>query len=151
MPDSFSVVRQAHRICAAYYQQILPVLNETAQKLEATFVCWENWSYEKLSPRKNPLDTYSTWKWAFLPAMDMSFVFSFQQAPGTPSAGKDFVLDFRLITDSELSIEYGCKKQEVEPVATELLVSAEDAKSYLQVYLFSSATETNTYEYPKEM
>lgn len=151
MSDSFSGVRQAHRICAAYYQQLLPVLNETAQKLETTFVCWENWSYEKLTARKNPLDTYSTWKWAFIPAMDISFVFSHQQEPGTPPAGKDFVLDFRLITDSELSVDYGFKDQEEEPVATELTVSAENAKSYLHVYLFSCATESNAYDSPKEM
>lgn len=28
--DPFAQVRQAHRICGAYYQQILPMINEVA-------------------------------------------------------------------------------------------------------------------------
>lgn len=35
--DPFAQVRQAHRICGAYYQQILPMINEVAQKIETSF------------------------------------------------------------------------------------------------------------------
>lgn len=38
MTDPFSVVRQAHRICAAYYQQILPLIYATAQDMNTTFI-----------------------------------------------------------------------------------------------------------------
>ncbi len=45
MSDPFSVVRQAHRICAAYYQQMLPLINETAYRLGAEFFRRDHWSF----------------------------------------------------------------------------------------------------------
>ncbi|WP_373226449.1 hypothetical protein [Enterobacter cloacae complex sp. ESBL7] len=154
MSDSFSVVRQAHRICAAYYQQILPVINETAQRLETTFVCWKVWGSDNLpSKRKNPLDPLMYWKWSFLPAMDISFVFSYQQERGTQPSGEDFVLDFRLVTDSEFRMEQFPESYDPheEPLATELLVSTKDSTSYLNVYLFSVTKDTKTYESPYKL
>ena len=151
MHDPFTQVRQAHRICGAYYQQILPMLNEVAQKIGASFLLWETWSFRK-PPRRgaNPLDS---WKWDYLPMMDVSFVFSKQEQPGTPMAPTDYVLDFRLVTDNELEssqrvLQYG---EDEEPLATKLNVSAEEAKSYLNVYLFSAAKNDAIYASPEDM
>lgn len=108
MPDPFKVVGQAHRICAAYYQQILPLLNETAQKLDTTFVYWDTWSFCK-PPQRNK-SPFESWKWDFLPVMDLSFVFSRQKSPGAAMSCDDFVLEFKLLTDSELSWEQRVKQ-----------------------------------------
>jgi hypothetical protein len=45
--DPFAQVRQAHRICGAYYQQILPMINEVAQKMGTSFLLWDTWSFSK--------------------------------------------------------------------------------------------------------
>lgn len=149
--DPFAQVRQAHRICGAYYQQILPMLNEVAQKVGASFLLWDTWSFSK-PPRRgaNPLDS---WKWDYLPMMDVSFVFSKQEQPGTPMAPTDYVLDFKLVTDSELEygqrvLQYG---EDEEPLATKLKVPAEEAKSYLNVYLFSAVNKDAMYASPEDM
>lgn len=149
--DPFAQVRQAHRICGAYYQQILPMINEIAQKMGTSFLLWNTWSFSK-PPRRgaNPLES---WTWDYLPMMDVSFVFSKQEQPNTPMAISDYVLDFKLVTDSEL--EY---KQRVlmypkdeEPLATKLKTSVEEAKSYLNIYLFSAVNDDATYSSPEEM
>jgi hypothetical protein len=151
MSDPFSVVRQAHRICAAYYQQIFPLLNETAQKLDTTFLYWDTWSFCKPpQSNKNPLES---WKWDYLPALDFSVVFSRQKNPTAPMTCDDFVLDFNLITDSELESERREKQygKNEEPVATDLKVTVESAESYLRVFLFSATTNEGIYDSPYDL
>lgn len=58
----------------------------------------------------------------------------------------DYVLDFKLVTDSELEhhqrvLQYGKEK---EPIATQLKKSATESESYLNVYLFSRANNNLT-------
>lgn len=149
--DPFAQVRQAHRICGAYYQQILPLINEVAQKMGTSFLLWDTWSFN-LPPRRrvNPLES---WKWDYLPMMDVSFVFSKQEQPSTPMATTDYVLDFKLVTDSELEhhqrvLQY---TQDEEPLATKLKTPVEKAKSYLNVYLFSVMNDDAAYSSPEEM
>lgn len=148
--DPFAQVRQAHRICGAYYQQILPMINEAAQKSGTSFLLWEVWSFNKPpNKRTNPLET---WKWNYLPMLNVSFVFSKQQQANTAMTPGDYVLDFKLVTDSELEyhqreLQYGAE----EPVATTLAISAEEAKSYLNVSLFSPVNNDDSYASPEDM
>ncbi|HDT6064048.1 hypothetical protein [Enterobacter kobei] len=149
--DPFAQVRQAHRICGAYYQQILPMINEVAQKMGTSFLLWDTWSFSK-PPRRgaNPLDS---WTWDYLPMMDVSFVFSKQEQPNSPMAISDYVLDFKLVTDSELEYEQRVLMypKDEEPLATKLKTSVEEAKSYLNIYLFSAVNDDATYSSPEEM
>lgn len=147
MSDPFSVVRQAHRICAAYYQQILPLLNETAHRLDTVFVQWDTWSFN-LPPQRNK-NPFNSWEWDFLPIMDLSFVFSRQQEPGAAMGTEDFVIDFKLVTDSELSWEQRAKHygENEKPIASALKTAPEDAESYLCVYLFA-ADKKGVYDSP---
>lgn len=149
--DPFAQVRQAHRICGAYYQQILPMFNEVAQKMGTSFLLWDTWSFSK-PPRRgaNPLES---WTWDYLPMIDVSFVFSKQEQPNSPMAIRDYVLDFKLVTDSELEYEQRLLmySKDEEPLATKLKTSVEEAKSYLNIYLFSAVNDDATYSSPEEM
>lgn len=149
--DPFAQVRQAHRICGAYYQQILPMINEVALKLGTSFLHWDTWSFSK--PPRSRVNPLESWKWDYLPMIDVSFVFCRQEQPNSPMAIRDFVLDFKLVTDSEL--EYDRRvlmyPKDEEPLATKLKTSAEDAQSYLNIYLFSIVKADATYSSPKEM
>lgn len=149
--DPFFQVRQAHRICGAYYQQILPMINEVAQKMGTSFLLWDTWSFSK-PPRRgaNPLEN---WAWDYLPIMDVSFVFSQQEQPDLPMRISDYVLDFKLVTDSELEYDQRVLMypKDEEPLATKLKKSAEEAKSYLNIYLFSAVNDDARYSSPEEM
>jgi len=151
MHDPFTQVRQAHRICGAYYQQILPLINEVAQKLGTSFLLWETWSFSKPPRRRaNPLES---WKWDYLPMLDVSFVFSKQEQPNSPMIKSDYVIDFKLVTDSALEYDQRVlmHHKDEEPLATKLKTSAEEAKSYLNIYLFSAVNDDATYSSPEEM
>jgi len=149
--DPFMQVRQAHRICGAYYQHILPMINEVAQRVETSFLLWKVWGFNKPPNRKtNPLES---WKWDYMPMLDVSFVFSSQVQPDTPLTPTDYILDFKLVTDSELEyrqreLQYG---KDEEPLATKLKTAAEEATSYLNIYLFSAVHHDNTYTSAEEM
>lgn len=148
--DPFAQVRQAHRICAAYYKQVLPMLDIAAQNVGTAFLCWDTWSFCKPPGRRvNPLET---WAWDYLPMMDVSFVFASSQQPGSALTTADFVLDFKLVTDSELEADqrvahYG-KKQ--EPLATQLKTAVESAETYLNIYLFAPVSNS-TYTSAEQM
>ncbi|WP_052130613.1 hypothetical protein [Erwinia typographi] len=149
--DPFAQVRQAHRICGAYYQQILPMLNEVAQKMGTSFLLWDTWSFSKPPRRRsNPLES---WRWDYLPMMDVSFVFSKQEQPNSPMSISDYVLDFKLVTDSELEYDQRVLMypKDEEPLATKLKTPAEETKSYLNIYLFSAVNDDATYSSPEEM
>ena len=146
MSDPFSVVRQAHRICAAYYQQILPLINETAFRLDAKFFRRAHCSFSP-PPQRNS-NPFTCWEWDFLPLMDASFVFAHQQT-ASKMGSEDFVVDFRLVTDSELAWEqrneqYG---ENERPLASALKTAPENAASFLEIYLFA-ACKKGIYDSP---
>ncbi|TKV10122.1 hypothetical protein [Citrobacter sp. wls619] len=149
--DPFAQVRQAHRICGAYYQQILPMINEVAQKIETSFLLWDTWSFNK-PPRRgmNPLES---WKWDYLPMMDVSFVFGKQKQPSLPMLMTDYVIDFKLVTDSELEYHRRTSQypKDEEPLATRLKTPVDKSQSYLNIYLFSAANNDTPYSSPEEM
>ena len=62
----------------------------------------------------------------------------------------DYVLDFKLVTDSELLYEQRLKQygKDNEPLATALEISAQEAKSYLCIYLFSPTRNDAAYDAP---
>lgn len=63
------------------------------------------------------------------------------------------MLDFKLVTDSELEYEQRVLMypKDEEPLATKLKTSVEEAKSYLNIYLFSAVNDDATYSSPEEM
>ncbi|MCC8380341.1 hypothetical protein [Xenorhabdus sp. PB30.3] len=143
--DKFSQVRQAHRICAAFYQYIFPMLNQVTENLGMDFIKWEKWSFKKLSRQStNPL---TTWSWNSLPMMDVSFVFGKKTTNGTILTPEDFVLDLSLIIDHEL--EYSTRienyGENVEPDACKLKLNAEESESYIAIYLFSLIKKNKNY------
>lgn len=149
--DPFAQVRLAHRICGAYYQQILPMINEVAQKMGTSFLVWDTCSFSK--PPRSGVNPLETWTWDYLPMMDVSFVFSKQEQPNSPMTASDYVLDFKLVTDSELEHHQRVLKypEDEEPLATKLKTPAEEAKSYLNIYLFSAVNDDATFSSPEEL
>ncbi|MFJ5451622.1 hypothetical protein ACIPT4_01040 [Pectobacterium jejuense] len=134
--ESLQQVRQAHRICAGFYQQVLPRIERVRELMDVQFLQWNPISFNSLpSSAKSPLNTY--WVWNFLPLMDTSFTF-LKKSESRYFCPDDYILDIRLITDGELEWEYREKTyMKQEPDACELKKTAAQAESYLAIYLFS--------------
>lgn len=140
--DSLQQVRQAHRICAGFYQQVLPRIERVRELMDVQFLQWVPISFSPSPPKGvSPLNSY--WGWNFLPLMDTSFTF-FKKSASLPRyfSPNDYILDIRLITDSEL--ECGRREEtymKQEPDACKLEKTAAQAESYLAIYLFSSSRQ----------
>ncbi|MCA6952104.1 hypothetical protein [Pectobacterium polaris] len=135
--ESLQQVRQAHRICAGFYQQVLPRIERVRELMDVQFIQWIPISFGP-SPSKG-VSPFKFWGWNFLPLMDTSFTF-FKKSASLPRyfSPNDYILDIRLITDSEL--ESGRREEtymKQEPDACKLEKTAEQAESYLEIYLFS--------------
>ncbi|MGQ7745156.1 hypothetical protein ACUNDQ_13190 [Pectobacterium brasiliense] len=135
--NSLQQVRQAHRICAGFYQQVLPRIERVRELMDVQFLQWIPISFDP-SPSKG-VSPFKYWGWNFLPLMDTSFTF-FKKSASLPRyfSPNDYILDIRLITDSEL--ECGRREEtymKQEPDACKLEKTAEQAESYLAIYLFS--------------
>ncbi|MFJ5365749.1 hypothetical protein ACIPR9_11625 [Pectobacterium punjabense] len=137
--DSLQQVRQAHRICAGFYQQILPRVERVKELMGVKFVQWKPSSFYPLQSKTvNPL---KNWGWRFLPLIDTSFTF-LKKSVSHYFCTNDYILDIRLIIDSEL--EWAHREETYmnqEPDACELKGSVEQSESYLAVYLFSATRQ----------
>lgn len=71
--DLVKQVQVAHRLAAGFYQRILPILDEIANKLDLEFVAWE--PLETELPKKNR-QPGSLWAWDFLPMYCSEFGYS---------------------------------------------------------------------------
>ncbi|PKX83630.1 hypothetical protein A0G02_08830 [Pectobacterium peruviense] len=133
--DSLQQVRQAHRICAGFYQQVLPRIERVQELMDMRFLQWNSISFDS-SPSKS-VSPFKCWKWDFLPLMDTSFTF-IKKSASRYFCPDDYILDIRLITDSELEWKH---REEVyseqEPDACKLNDTVEKSESYLAIYLFS--------------
>ncbi|GKX47583.1 hypothetical protein [Pectobacterium carotovorum] len=133
--DSLQQVRQAHRICAGFYQQVLPRIERVQELMDIRFLQWNSISFES-SPSKS-VSPFKCWKWDFLPLMDTSFTF-IKKSESRYFCPNDYILDIRLITDSELEWKHRENVySEQEPDACKLNDTVEQSESYLAIYLFS--------------
>ncbi|WP_113626597.1 hypothetical protein [Pectobacterium peruviense] len=133
--DSLQQVRQAHRICAGFYQQILPRIERVQELMDMRFLQCNSIGFDSV-PSKS-VSPFTYWGWNFLPLMNMSFTF-IKKIDSRYFSPDDYILDIRLITDSELEWKH---REEVyseqEPDACELKSTVEKSESYLAIYLFS--------------
>ncbi|UMO86377.1 hypothetical protein HP572_13365 [Pectobacterium sp. PL64] len=133
--DSLQQVRQAHRICAGFYQQVLPRIERVGELMSVQFLQWNPISFDT-SPSRG-VNPFKRWGWRFLPLIDTSFTF-IKKSSSRYFCPNDYILDIRLITDSELEWEH--RKEvyaEQEPDACELNKMAKQTETYLAIYLFS--------------
>ncbi|ASY80253.1 hypothetical protein BJK05_09675 [Pectobacterium polaris] len=133
--DSLQQVRQAHRICAGFYQQVLPRIERVQELMDIRFFQWNSISFES-SPSKS-VSPFKCWKWDFLPLMDTSFTF-IKKSESRYFCPNDYILDIRLITDSELEWKHRENVySEQEPDACKLNDTVDQSETYLAIYLFS--------------
>ncbi len=89
--NSLQQVRQAHRICAGFYQQVLPRIERVRELMDVQFLQWIPISFDP-SPSKG-VSPFKYWGWNFLPLMDTSFTF-FKKSASLPRyfSPNDYIL-----------------------------------------------------------
>jgi hypothetical protein len=120
--------RKAYRILYAYQRRVLDLCSEIADLLQLEF--FSSWSYPNGTPRyrKNPTQ-YDAW--SFLPLVDMSVFFS-SSGEGSYSSKGDWMLEFRVISDSAYKDAWEASGSKVAPLDT--FSSADKTESYMLTY-----------------
>ena len=92
-------VRTAHRICAAYYQRILPLIERATEQLDLNYESWRSWGFAFPSRRSSPFRKY---EWDQLPMLNPRFTFTGSE-DSDPSTG--YLVIITLVTDSLVTYE----------------------------------------------
>lgn len=137
----FLQIRTAHRLLAAYYQRLLPTIEQIAKGLELDFYIWTPKDFERLGKRDtNPFDR---WCWDLLPALSAHYVFSRFNNAKKVEIG-EYLVDFVVESDTGVVIS----NSSIEPDGLTLPINVNDAKSLLSinVYVPYQAGPMNWYE-----
>jgi len=132
--DFFVQVRAAHRLLAAYYQRLLPTIEQIAHDANTEFYFWSPVRFNK--PGRNP---FKKWQWDLLPAESTRYVFKHISDESKVTIN-DYIVEFIVINDSGINDEQ-CKGQ---PDALNLKVSVYDAQSILRISIYRAIASIDT-------
>jgi len=141
--DLFSQIRTAHRLLAAYYQRLLPTIDEIANSLELDFYGWH--PSEHGGPCRFSSNIMDRWQWDLLPANCTRYVFFNAEKKNEIRVGK-YMIEFHVISDSGILTE-NWKSPNIQPDALDLSVSVERAQSVLRVHLYAPYKNRDAYWY----
>ncbi|MDN3614247.1 hypothetical protein ACFFUS_15155 [Vibrio gallaecicus] len=129
--DLFTQVRTAHRLLAAYYQRLLPTLEQIAHSVNTEFYFWHPVRFDK--PGKNP---FKKWQWDLLPATNTRYVFKQFSNYGAVTLN-DYIVEFIVINDSGVNDE----EYQAQPDALKLKIPVSEAESVLRVAIYRAVVE----------
>jgi len=129
--DLFTQVRTAHRLLAAYYQRLLPTLEQIAHSVNTEFYFWKPVRFDK--PGKNP---FKKWQWDLLPATNTRYVFKQFSSYGAVTLN-DYIVEFIVINDSGVNDE----EYQAQPDALKLKIPVSEAASVLRVAIYRAVAE----------
>lgn len=141
--DLFLQIRTAHRLLAAYYQRLLPTIDQITNALDLNFYGWM--PTENNTPCRFSSNILDRWQWDLLPANCTRYVFIDAEKKNDITVGKYFI-EFHVISDTGI-LKENRKSLNNQPDALDLTISAEDAKSILRVNLFAPYHDREGYWY----
>lgn len=124
--DLFTQVRTAHRLLAAYYQRLLPTIEQIAHNVNTEFYFWHPIRFDK--PGRNP---FKKWQWDLLPATNTRYVFK-QISCDTAVTLNDYIVEFIVINDSGVNDE----EYQAQPDALNLKVPVNESTSILRISVY---------------
>lgn len=127
-------VRTAHRLLAAYYQRLHPIIGDLAAQADTVFDFWTPQLFEKPA-RANP---FAKWQWDLLPAAVTRYVFKQVKESSKVTKG-DFTLEFLVVNDTGIVKEKG--KGELDALA--LPLDVEHAESIIKVGIYRAAENSD--------
>lgn len=138
--ELFKQIRSAHRMVVAYYKRLFPILDQVATELELQFYRWQSVGFDHPAQKGTDIVCGKKWEWDLLPALNASYLYYNAKDANTQMKG-DWLLEFRVLTDTGVLDEEGNKNRIGNQDPLELSMSVEDAESKLEVYLFSPTKE----------
>lgn len=139
--DLFLQIRTAHRLLAAYYQRLLPTIEEIANSLGLKFYVWEPSEFARPSQLSNNL--FNRWQWDLLPANCTRYVFIDTESKNSIEVGKCLVV-FHVISDTGI-LKENWKSTNTQPDGLDLSIGADQAKSVLRVQLYAPYENREAY------
>ncbi|MEZ9628569.1 hypothetical protein AB4304_03565 [Vibrio breoganii] len=133
--DLFVQVRTAHRLLAAYYQRVLPKIEQVALDVNANYWFWNPYRFG--SPGQTNANPFKKWQWDLLPAVSSRYVFKSVSKLEVLTKG-DYIVEFLFLNDSGVEQDFGRS----QPDALKLEQNVEQATSTLKIGIYR-AIESN--------
>lgn len=142
--DLFLEIRTAHRLLAAYYQRLLPTIEDIANAINVNFYCWVPSDFS--APAKQNSNPFSRWSWDLLPANCTRYVFHNAVDNNRVCLG-ELMIEFFVISDSGTQLENIPNSNRNQPDALNLPISVAKATSTLKIHLYApfQSQEKNWY------
>ncbi len=131
--DLFLQIRTAHRLLAAYYQRLLPTIDDIAKALSLTYYGWLPDHFDR--PCKFGTDIFSKWQWDLLPGNCTHYIY-FDGSNANKIEKGHYLLEFFVISDSGIDTAMEEENRQ-QPDALNLPVPVEQATSVLRVGLYA--------------
>jgi hypothetical protein len=132
--DLLLQVRTAHRLLAAYYQRLLPTINDIASSLGLTFYGWMPSEHDR-TPQFSK-NIFDSWQWDLLPANCTRYTF-FDAPDKNKICVGNYMVEFHVISDTGIQKINFPKGNRSQPDALNLPTSVEQADSLLRIHLYA--------------
>ncbi|MCG6307879.1 hypothetical protein K6U49_04495 [Vibrio alginolyticus] len=135
--DLFLQIRTAHRLLAAYYQRLLPTIEQISKELELDFYAWTPKEFAR--PSKLTTNPFDNWQWDMLPALSTYYVFKNVEDVHKLRLG-EWLVEF--MVDSDTGVDSGAANG-AQPDGLLLPISVEEAQSLLKVSIYTPFNNEN--------
>ncbi|QLE84043.1 hypothetical protein FLM48_02450 [Shewanella sp. Scap07] len=142
MDDLFTQIRTAHRLLAAYYQRLLPVIESIALEADTEFYFWSPHRFSP--PGQSNANPFKKWQWDLLPAVVTRYVFKHVNDLKRITKG-DYIIEFLVVNDSGIDDE----KSKSQPDALTLKVGVNEARSILKLAVYRAVQDEDSDFYKK--
>ncbi len=129
--DLFVQIRTAHRLLAAYYQRLLPTIEQIAKGLDVDFYFWIPKEFNR--PCQLTSNPFSRWKWDMVPALSTYYVFKNVKDVNQIRVG-EYLVEFLVESDTGVASDIANRN---EPDALNLPTSVDDASSILKISIYA--------------
>ncbi|WP_089138947.1 hypothetical protein [Vibrio rumoiensis] len=126
----FLQIRTAHRLLAAYYQRLLPTIEQIAKGLELDYCLWQPKDFAR--PGHRSTNQFDRWHWDLLPALSTYYVFGHFEHSNKVIVG-EYLVDFLVNSDTGVTKT----NSHGEPDALSLMTSVENAESTLTINVYA--------------
>lgn len=126
----FTQVRSAHRLLAAYYQRLLPTIEQIAIGLDVDFYVWLPKEFRR--PAQLSTNPFDRWQWDMLPGLSTYYLFKQVENTNKLRVG-EYLVEFLVDSDSGVDSDIANGDQ---PDALKLPVGIADAKSTFTISIY---------------
>ncbi|GLO63294.1 hypothetical protein MACH09_38020 [Vibrio sp. MACH09] len=136
--ELFTQIRTAHRFLAAYYQRLLPTIEQIATQLELDFYFWLPQKFDR--PSQLTTNPFNKWQWDMLPALSTYYTFKKVEDINKLRLG-EYLITFWVISDTGVNNN---EMNDVQIDALSLKERPEDSESIIKIGIFTPNEEQDT-------